>query len=85
MARRGMVIRHLIIPGHAANSIDALQAIASGPLQGAWLSLMSQYFPAHLAPGRPPFDRRLRPDEWREVRDEALRLGLEEGWFQEME
>jgi len=85
IAVRGTVIRHLIIPGNTANSVDALRTIASSPFKGAWLSLMSQYFPAHRAPGRPPLDRRLRPDEWREVRDEALRLGLDEGWFQEME
>ncbi len=85
IAVRGMVIRHLIIPGHVENSLEVLRAIAASPFRSSWLSLMSQYFPAHLAPGRPPFDRRLRPDEWREVRDEALRLGLDEGWFQEME
>ena len=85
IAVRGMVIRHLIIPGQTENSLDVLRAIAASPFRGAWLSLMSQYFPAHLAPGRPPFDRRLLPEEYREVRDEALRLGLEDGWFQEME
>lgn len=85
IAVRGTVIRHLIIPGNTANSIEALGAIAAAPFRGAWLSLMSQYFPAHRAPGRPPFDRRLHAGEWRQVRDEALRLGLEDGWFQEMD
>jgi putative pyruvate formate lyase activating enzyme len=85
LARRGMVIRHLIIPGHTENSLDVLGAISGSPFRAAWLSLMSQYFPAHLAPGRPPFDRRLLVKEWREVRDEAIRQGLEDGWFQEME
>jgi putative pyruvate formate lyase activating enzyme len=85
IAVRGTVIRHLIIPGHVKNSIEVLRTIAASPFRSAWLSLMSQYFPAHRAPGRPPFDRRLRVDEWREVRDEALRLGLDEGWFQEMD
>jgi len=85
IAVRGMVIRHLIIPGQTENSLDVLRAMAASPFRGAWLSLMSQYFPAHLAPGRPPFDRRLLPEEYRVVRDEALRLGLEEGWFQEMD
>lgn len=84
VALRGTVIRHLIIPGHAANSIEVLQTIASHTFRSAWLSLMSQYFPAHRAPDCPPFDRRLTPEEYRQVRDEALRLGLENGWFQEI-
>jgi putative pyruvate formate lyase activating enzyme len=85
VAVRGTVIRHLILPGHVANSLEVLRTIAASPFRSAWLSLMSQYFPAHRAPGRPPFDRRLRPGEWRQVRSEALRLGLENGWFQEMD
>ncbi len=85
VAVRGTVIRHLILPGQAQNSIEVLQAIAAGPFRRSWLSLMSQYFPAHRASGRPPFDRRLLVEEWRRVRDEAVRLGLEDGWFQELE
>ena len=85
IALHGTVIRHLIIPGHTANSIAVLGAIAASGFRGAWLSLMSQYFPAHRATVCPPFDRRLRPDEYRLVRDEALRLGLENGWFQDMD
>ena len=84
IAMRGTVIRHLIIPGQTANSIAALRAMAAGPFRSAWLSLMSQYFPAHRAPDCPPFDRRLHAEEYREVHDEALRLGLEDGWFQEL-
>jgi putative pyruvate formate lyase activating enzyme len=85
VAGRGTIIRHLIIPGQTANSIEVLQAIAASPFQGAHLSLMSQYFPAHRAPDCPPFDRRLRPEEYQLVRDEALKLGLENGWFQDMD
>ncbi|MBU4268341.1 MAG: radical SAM protein [Acidobacteria bacterium] len=85
VAVRGTVIRHLIIPGQTENSLEVLRAMAAGSFKAAWISLMSQYFPAHRAPSCPPFDRRLRPGEWREVRDEALRLGLDEGWLQEME
>jgi putative pyruvate formate lyase activating enzyme len=85
IAVRGTVLRHLIIPGHIGNSLEVLRTIAAGAFKDAWLSLMSQYFPAHRAPDCPPFDRRLRPEEYRQVRDEALKLGLENGWFQDMD
>ena len=84
VAVQGTVIRHLIIPGHTANSVEVLRAIAANPFRSAWLSLMSQYFPAHRAPDCPPFDRRLLQEEYQQVKDEALSLGLEDGWFQEI-
>lgn len=85
VAVRGTIIRHLIIPGQTANSLAVLQAIAVGPFRDTHLSLMSQYFPAYRAPDFPPFDRRLHPDEYHLVRDEALKLGLENGWFQDLD
>lgn len=85
IAVRGTIIRHLIIPGQTANSLAVLRTIAAGPFKNAYLSLMSQYFPAHRAAGCPPFDRRLRAEEYHEVRDEALKLGLENGWFQDLD
>ena len=56
-----------------------LGTIAKSAFKDAWISLMSQDFPAHRALDCPPFDRRLRADEYQLVRDEALRLGLENG------
>jgi putative pyruvate formate lyase activating enzyme len=85
VAISGTIIRHLIIPGQTANSLEVLRAIASGPFGDTHLSLMSQYFPAYRALDYSPFDRRLRPDEYHLVRDEALKLGLENGWFQDLE
>jgi len=79
------------VAGQIAELINVIENQGTSPVVlvgfswGAWLSLMSQYFPAHLAPDRPPCDRRLLHEEWRRVRDEALRLGLDEGWFQEMD
>ena len=86
VAVRGTIIRHLIIPG-ADRPIRSpcCGRLPPAPFRDAHLSLMSQYFPAYRAPDRPPFNRRLRPDEYRLVRDEALKLGLENGWFQDLD
>ena len=85
MAFRGTIIRHLIIPAETANSIEVLRAIAAAPFRDAHLSLMSQYFPAHRAPDAPPYNRRLRAGEYRQVKDVALALGIENGWFQDLD
>jgi putative pyruvate formate lyase activating enzyme len=85
VAVRGTIIRHLIIPGQTANSLAVLQAIAASSFRDTHLSLMSQYFPAHRAPDCPPFDRRLQAAEYRQVKEAALSLGIENGWFQDSE
>jgi putative pyruvate formate lyase activating enzyme len=85
VAVRGTIIRHLIIPGQTANSLAVLQAIAASPFRDTHLSLMSQYFPAYRAPDCPPFNRRLQADEYRQVKQAALSLGIENGWFQDLD
>lgn len=83
-AVRGTIIRHLILPGQVQNSLEVLQTMAESSFRKAYLSLMSQYFPAYRAAECAGLDRRLRPAEYRQVRDFALKLGIEKGWFQEI-
>lgn len=85
MAVRGTIIRHLIIPGQTTNSHEVLRTIAAGPFRDAHLSLMSQFFPAYRAPDHPPFNRKLQADEYRQVKETALALGIENGWFQDLD
>ena len=84
VAQRGTIIRHLIIPGEVRNSLAVLQAISQSSFKKSFLSLMSQYFPAHRAVDDPALCRRLSPEEYRQVRDYALELGFEDGWFQDI-
>ncbi len=74
-ARRGLIIRHLVLPGHTDDSIEILRWIGArlSPLIG--LSLMSQYHPCHQAPEE--IARTLRADEYRPAMDLALSLGLD--------
>ena len=84
VAVRGTIVRHLILPGQVENSLAVLRAIADSPFRDVHISLMSQYFPAFRACDHPGINRRLQPEEYRRVRDYALELGIENGWFQEI-
>ena len=82
---KGLVIRHLVLPGGVDNSLAVLDFIAAELSPQVHLSLMSQYHPTRGARlGGPPLDRTLRPEEYESVSDRAESLGIENGWFQEM-
>jgi putative pyruvate formate lyase activating enzyme len=83
IAVKGLILRHLILPGHIENSKKVLQIIADSPFRDCHLSLMSQYFPAYKAPHHPGISRRLSPGEYREVEEYALQLDFFNGWFQD--
>jgi len=79
LIRRGLVIRHLVLPGHWRDSCRLLDFLAENQLHNVPLSLMSQYTPQ---PGFgqpedfPGLKRRLTTYEYRKVLDYALDLGF---------
>lgn len=80
--QRGVVIRHLVLPGCRKDSMRILQWIADSlPRDGYLLSLMSQYTPAKEK--LPGLDRRITTFEYQSVVEEAIRLGLTRGYMQE--
>ncbi len=82
IARKGLIIRHLILPGHLDNSFSVLEKIAAID-KNIYLSLMSQYHPVYLADRFPEINRRLTEDEIESVEIKRMELGLENGWTQE--
>ena len=80
---RGTIVRHLILPGRAEESIRILDWIAEN-LPGAWVSLMAQYLPFGDVQGVDALDRRLTQEEYDRVVDHLLELGLEDGFVQEL-
>lgn len=83
IARRGMILRHLLLPGQVENSKRVLEIISRSSFRDASLSLMNQYFPAYRAVEMPEINRRVRSDEYEEVKEYAVSLGFTDGWFQE--
>ena len=75
---RGVLVRHLVLPGHRQDSIALLRALASElGADRVLLSLMSQYTPDFAPPEcEKNLHRRLTTFEYESVRAEANRLGF---------
>ena len=82
IARRGLLVRHLVLPGAVDNSRQCLAFLAElSP--ATHISIMSQYSPQHRAAKYPPISRPLTIREYDEVTDYAVELGLENAFIQE--
>jgi putative pyruvate formate lyase activating enzyme len=80
---KGLVIRHLVLPGHADDSKQILTWIHDDLGPRTSVSLMAQYYPVHRAADLPGMNRRLRVEEYEDVRRLFEELGFEEGFAQE--
>ncbi len=83
VARRGLIVRHLILPNRLAGSEESLTWLVNELSPTVTVSIMSQYYPAHRAPSIPSLARAISPSEYEEVVELVNRLGLENGWLQE--
>lgn len=84
IAVKGLIVRHLILPNNLAGSEDTLTWIATELSPAVTVSIMSQYYPTHQAPGIPDLSRKITTEEYSSVVDTVNGLGLENGWLQEM-
>jgi putative pyruvate formate lyase activating enzyme len=82
--RKGMIVRHLIIPGEKANSLAVLEWIRASLGIRFPVSLMSQYTPFHMAHLYPNLMRRLSQAEYEKIIDHAAELGLD-GFTQDID
>lgn len=83
-AEWGMIIRHLVLPGHVEESKKVLKTIAEEISSSIHLSLMSQYYPIEKVKGHPLLGRTLTSEEYQEVVHEMENLGFYNGWLQEL-
>ncbi len=85
MAERGLIIRHLVLPGHIEESKKVLKSIAEELSTGIHLSLMSQYHPTTSVKDHMILGRELYKEEYDEVVEAMEDLGFRNGWVQDME
>ena len=85
VAKRGLVVRHLILPDWLAGSRDSLEWLAKELSRKVAVSAMSQYHPVYRALQYPELSRKISVAEYRGVLDTMAELGLSRGWMQEMD
>jgi putative pyruvate formate lyase activating enzyme len=84
-AMRGMLIRHLVLPGHTANSISVVETIAEALSPRVHIALMSQYYPCHRAGEYAALQQPVSPAEYGKVVRRMHELGITRGFIQGIE
>jgi len=83
-ALRGIIIRHLVMPGHPENSIEVLRTIAEQVSPKLHISLMSQYHPIPFVSEHRYLRRTVSPAEYRRVTEAMAGFGFNNGYIQEL-
>lgn len=81
--QRGVLIRHLVLPGAVENSLRVIEWVAERfPKKDVLFSLMSQYVPSPDLPA--PLNRRLTPEEYEGAVSWLELCGVQQGYTQEL-
>ena len=83
IARRGMIVRHLVLPGGLSGTAEVMRWLAENLSPRLHVSLMDQYFPAYRCVGHPLLGRKITSEEYEEAFSALMAAGLENGWVQE--
>lgn len=85
IVKRGLIVRHLVLPGAVEDTVRVLHWIADNLPRGTYVSLMAQYYPTHKAVSHPVLGRKLSRSEYEKAVDALYSLGLEDGYVQELD
>lgn len=85
LLKRGLLIRHLVLPNDIAGSEETLKWIAEELGKDVALSIMSQYYPTNKAESIMLLNRHIRESEYDRVHALLDKYGLENGWMQNFE
>ncbi|MFC1569075.1 radical SAM protein [bacterium] len=83
IAVKGLIIRHLILPGWIPGTRSILHWIAENIGCDIHISLMDQYFPVHKAMMIPGLSQRISKKMYAAAKEHMQKLGFENGWWQE--
>lgn len=84
MMQKGVIVRHLVLPGALENTKGVLQDISSID-DTMFVSLMGQYFPTPNVENHPILSRRITEDEYDQATQAFFDAGLQNGFSQELD
>jgi putative pyruvate formate lyase activating enzyme len=82
MMKKGMIVRHLVLPAHTDDSMNVLQDLHETFGDDIYISIMSQYTPCRTFEDTPELSRKLTRYEYKKVTDFAEKLGIVNGFLQ---
>lgn len=85
MMKSGVIVRHLLLPGHLDDSKKIVKYLHDTYGDSIYISIMNQYTPMKGLDRYPELDRRVTEQEYEELVDYAIELGVENGFIQEGE
>lgn len=84
LLKKGLIIRHLVLPNHIRNSKMVLKWIKKNISNDVIVSIMSQYFPTYKAEETDDINRKLTLEEYKEIENYVYELELN-GYMQDLE
>ena len=83
--KKGVIIRHLVLPNHIQNSKQVLKTIKNNFGKEVCVSIMAQYFPCYKANEFEDINRKLNQEEFEDIENFVYNLGLKNGYIQYLE
>ena len=82
--KKGMIVRHLVLPNHIQNSKNVLKWIKDNLREDIYVSVMAQYFPTYKAIGDELIGRKLSFSEYRKIEQYFYGLDIKNGYIQDL-
>lgn len=83
MMTKGVIVRHLLLPGYLENAKAVVKYVYETYGDQVFLSLMNQYTPLPQVEAFPEINRKVTEEEYDELVDYAIEIGVENGFIQE--
>lgn len=84
MMKKGVIIRHLVLPNYIENSKKVIEWIKSNMDNKVLISIMAQYFPTYLAKEDELINRKLNKKEYKQIEEYIYELNIQNGYIQEL-